>query len=141
MSPAQEQAARTLLETASLRRTRPRLLVLQSLLQASYPVTQEQIAEQLGDKSPNKVTIYRTLEALCTAGVVHKAFLQDRTWHFEPAHNCSEHQCHPHFTCIACGQTTCLMDMQVPAVKSTHNGYTIHRQRMQLEGLCPNCSC
>ncbi|MBN1123860.1 MAG: transcriptional repressor [Sedimentisphaerales bacterium] len=139
MSRSGEQTALSLLEEASLRRTKPRLLVLQSLLAASQPVTQEQIAEQLGDKTPNKVTIYRTLEALCEAGLVHKAFLQDRTWHFELAHNCSEHQCHPHFTCTACGQTTCLMDMQVPAVKSSHNGYTIQRQRMQLEGLCPQC--
>ena len=140
MSRSGEQATRTLLEAVSLRCTKPRLQVLESLLTASQPVTQEQIAEQLGEKAPNKVTIYRTLEALCEAGLVHKAFLQDRTWHFELARNCSEHQCHPHFTCAACGQITCLMDMHVPAIKSRHNGYTIQRQRIQLEGLCPHCS-
>lgn len=128
-----------ILTSAKLRRTRARIAVLTALLQADRPLTQEQIAENAGCHAPNKVTIYRTLESFVEADIVHKAFLQDRTWHFEPAHNCSEHQCHPHFSCTGCGQTHCMTDVALP-MATAKKGYVVHHQRVQLEGLCPQCN-
>jgi Fur family ferric uptake transcriptional regulator len=128
-----------LLRSAGLRVTAPRAAVLEVLLEARRPVTQEQIAESLGRRAPNKVTIYRILEALVAADIVHRAFLQDRTWHFEPAHRCSEHQCHPHFSCTRCGLTDCLTQMKMPLAPRLA-GYRIEYQRVQLEGLCPRCN-
>jgi Fe2+ or Zn2+ uptake regulation protein len=69
---------------------------------------------------------------------VHKAFLQNRTWHFELAENCT--QCHPHFTCTNCGDTHCLTEITLPMAKSPHRGFVIDRQRVQLEGVCPECN-
>ena len=88
-----------LLMTANLRRTGPRMAILSVLLQTNKPLTQDQIAAKLAPTIPNKVTIYRTLESFCRAGLVHKAFMQKRAWHFELADRCTESQCHPHFTC------------------------------------------
>ena len=134
------QKVNQLLKSAELRRTKQRESILQVLLSSSNPLTQEHIAARLRDKTPNKVTIYRVLEKLIKSGLVHKAFLRKRTWHFELAHNCSEEQCHPHFTCTDCGVTHCLTDFSVPMAKSPHNGFIIRHQRVQLEGLCPDCS-
>jgi Fur family ferric uptake transcriptional regulator len=114
--------------------------VLSALLEADKPLTREQIAKKLEHKAPNKVTIYRTLDLLVSSDLVHKAYVQDRAWHFEPAHNCTADQCHPHFTCTSCNNTHCLTEMSLPMAKSPHNGFIIQHQKVQLEGLCPKCS-
>ena len=139
MKVSTKEKARQLLRSVRLRRTGPRLAVLAALLDAPKPRTADQIATKLGSSRPDRVTVYRTLEAFLEAGLVHKAFLDERTWHFELAHNCTESQCHPHFTCTSCGDTSCLTEISLPMAKSPHKGFVIHRQRVQLEGLCPNC--
>lgn len=140
MRAAIKQKARRLLGSVKLRRTNPRVVILGVLLGADKPLAQEQIAARLGGERPDKVTIYRTLERLVGADLVHKAFLQRRAWHFELGHNCSAKQCHPHFTCTNCGDTHCLTEMTMPMAKSPHKGFVIDRQRVQLEGLCPECN-
>ena len=127
-----------ILTKALLRRTKPRLDVLSKLLKSKKPLTQEQIAAKLG-KGPDKVTIYRTLETFLELGIIHKAYLQQRTWHFELADKCTEKQCHPHFTCTNCGEMRCMPEIVMPMAKSPHKGYRITHQQVRLEGLCPKC--
>lgn len=134
------QKAANLLKSVNLRRTMARIAVLAVLLRVGKPVTQEQVAVKLGANMPNKVTIYRTLKRLLDVGLVHKAFIQKRTWHFELAHNCTEKQCHPHFTCIRCGATQCLMGLSTSIIRGLKKGFIVHRQQVRLEGLCPGCS-
>jgi Fur family ferric uptake transcriptional regulator len=128
-----------LLRTANLRRTGPRVAILSVLMQARKPLTQDQIAAKLAPAIPNKVTIYRTLESFCEAGLVHKAFIHQRAVHFELADKCTEKQCHPHFTCSKCGVTQCLTRLSFPLVKGLNKGFVVHRQQVRLEGLCPRC--
>jgi Fur family ferric uptake transcriptional regulator len=129
-----------LLRSVNLRRTDPRVAILSVLQQTHKPLTQDQIAAKLGAVIPNKVTIYRILERFCKAGLVHKAFMHKRAWHFELADRCTERQCHPHFTCKKCGVTHCLTKLSFPLVKGLNSGFIIHRQQVRLEGLCPRCS-
>jgi Fur family ferric uptake transcriptional regulator len=114
--------------------------ILGVLLSARRPQTADQIAAKLAASAPNRVTIYRTLEAFLEAGLVHKAFLDERTWHFELARNCTEKQCHPHFTCTKCGVTRCLFGLSLPIAKGLKKGFVTHRQQVRLEGLCPACA-
>ena len=140
MNRLEEQKAREMLNYANLRRTRPRVAVLAVLLGARRPQTADEIAAKLAPPAPNRVTIYRILESLLHEGLVHKAFLEERTWHFELASNCTESQCHPHFTCTNCGETNCMTEITLPMTKSPGKGFVIQRQRVQLEGLCPKCN-
>lgn len=139
-SSANKADAQALLKKANLRQTLPRLAILQALIKATGPITQEQIAETLSDSAPNKVTIYRTLECFIERGIVHKAFMKDRTAFFELGHNCSEKQCHPHFTCTKCHQTHCLTNVKMPMAKIADKGFNIQHQKVELDGLCPKCS-
>ncbi len=132
--------ARELLSSVNLRRTKPRTSILCVLLGAVKPLTQEKIAVKLGGEAPDKVTIYRTLETFVDADLVHKAYLRERTWHFELAHNCTENQCHPHFTCTDCGETHCLTEVSIPLAATVKKGFAVSHQRVQLEGLCPKCN-
>jgi len=132
--------AREMLKTAKLYLTRSRVAIVKILLKTAAPLTQDQIAATLRPKHLDKVTVYRTLSSLLEAGLVHKAYLDKRAWHFELANNCTSRQCHPHFTCTNCGSIHCLMDMSVPMLKSSHKGFIISRQQVRLEGLCPACA-
>ena len=139
MTPGIRQEARELLGRSDLRLTGPREAILSVLLEVARPITHEQITAKLAAGAPNKVTIYRVLESFVEAGIVHRAFLAERTWHFELADNCTEDQCHPHFTCRSCEATHCFTDAALPMTKSP-TGFTVLHQRVQLEGLCPECS-
>jgi len=132
--------SRTMLKAAKLYCTEVRIAILNVLMETDKPLSQEQIAHGLGGKHFDKVTIYRTLESLLKVGLVHKAFMDKRACHFELANNCTESQCHPHFTCTNCGKTHCLMEMSLPMAQSPHKGFIIRRQQVRLEGLCPACA-
>ena len=140
MDSQTSQRAKKLLRSARLRVTGPRVAVLGMLSAADKPVTHEQVRDALGPKGPDKVTIYRVLDRLLAAGLVHKAFLQERTWHFELAGNCSREQCHPHFNCTSCGTTHCLTGMSPEMAQRPYKGFVIQRQQVKLEGLCPDCN-
>ena len=135
-----ETQARKMLKSAKLYCTAGRVTILTVLMKAGKPLSQDQIAQRSENKHSDKVTIYRTLESLLGVGLVHKAFIDKRAQHFELSHNCTESQCHPHFTCTKCGNTTCLTGVTLPMAKSPHKGFIIHRQQVRLEGLCPNCA-
>ena len=132
--------ARQMLKTAGLYCTEARIAVLTALLEAPCPLRQNQIATRLAKKALNKVTIYRTLESLVEVGLVHRAFMHERAWHFELADHCTETQCHPHFTCLNCEQTHCLTGISVPMAESPYKGFVIRHQQVRLEGLCPACA-
>ena len=129
-----------MLEKARLYCTEGRLAILGVLMESGRPMKQDEIAGQLSKTGLNRVTIYRTLSALLEAGLVHRAYLQKRAWHYELADKCTKTQCHPHFTCTMCGATHCLTKMRLPAVLGPHEGFIIQRQQVRFEGLCPACS-
>jgi len=133
-----DRLAVAMLKQKRLRITTPRVAVMTALLQAERPLSQQQIAERLGHDAPDKTTIYRTLMSLVKTNLVHKAFVQQRQWHFEPAHHCTATQCHPHFTCVRCRRTECLIGIETPLVKLP-DGLTMHRQQIRIEGLCATC--
>lgn len=129
-----------MLKAAGLYHTKNRVFILKMLFKAGKPLSQDKISRQAGKKNLDKVTIYRTLESLFKAGLVHKAFINKRASHYELAHRCTEKQCHPHFTCTNCGSTHCLVDLSMPMAAANHKGFIINHQQVHLEGLCPACS-
>jgi Fur family ferric uptake transcriptional regulator len=135
-----DDKARHMLKDAELYCTKARVAVLKTLMWASSPLRQDQIGAQLIAHTFDKVTIYRTLESLTAAGLVHRVFMHERAWHFELADHCTDRQCHPHFTCLSCGATHCLTDIALPMARIPHKGYIINRQQVRLEGLCPACA-
>lgn len=132
------QKAVALLNSVNLRQTQPRVAILTVLLKAGAPLSQEQIAEQIGTASPNKTTIYRNLMSLVDKNLVHQAYLEERTRHYELAHHCGKHQCHPHFTCSACQRTECLPEVSMPLVELP-DAYVMQRQQVRVEGICREC--
>jgi len=140
MKSDRDLEVRNMLTSVKLYCTGSRKAILKVLFKADRPLNHEQIVQGLGKKHFNKVTIYRTLESLLKVGLLHKVFIDKRACHYELARNCTESQCHPHFTCTNCGSTHCLTKISLPMAKSPHRGYVIHRQQVRFEGLCPACA-
>ena len=140
MKADKDLEVRNLLTAAKLYCTESRKAILKVLFKAERPLSHEQIMQGLGKKHFNKVTIYRTLESLIKVGLLHKVFIDKRACHYELARNCTESQCHPHFTCTNCGSTHCLTKISLPMAKSPYRGYVIRRQQVRFEGLCPACA-
>ncbi len=128
-----------LLKTAKLKLTGSRKAILEVLLKANRPQAADEIVQAMGKSGPNRVTVYRALESMVEAGIVHRAFVDGRSRHFEPADKCSDSQCHPHFICMDCGLTQCLPEATVPMATSAPAGFVIRRQQVRLEGTCPQC--
>lgn len=129
-----------LLNSAKLKRTESRKKILDVLLKAAGPQTADEIISAIGKSGPNRVTVYRTLESIVEAGIVHRAFIDGRSQYYELGNKCSEHQCHPHFVCTDCGRTLCLPEVSVPMASNAPAGFVINRQKVRLEGLCPECA-
>jgi Fe2+ or Zn2+ uptake regulation protein len=140
MTGQPDDKARHMLKEARLYCTEARVAILRVLMEAASPLRQDQIGNRLESRTLNKVTVYRTLDSLVEAGLVHRAFMQNRAWHFELADHCSEKQCHPHFTCTSCGVTRCMTDISLPMARIPQEGFIINRQQVRLEGLCPACA-
>lgn len=126
------------LQAAKLRQTEPRIAIISTMLASEHPLTQEQIAEQIGTEAPNKTTIYRNLMHLVEKNVVHEAYMEERSQYFELAHHCGKVQCHPHFTCSRCHRTLCLTGVAAPLV-DLPEGFSMQRQQIRIEGICPKC--
>lgn len=131
--------AKKILKSLSVKCTKPRLEILTALLNAKSPLSKEDISLSINNARINKTTIYRNLEMLIELGVVHRAYLNERKWYYELSHNCEENQCHPHFTCTNCGNTSCFSgDFFLKVIDK--DGFEIHHQSVHLKGLCPSCS-
>jgi Fur family ferric uptake transcriptional regulator len=140
MKSLSKESVDNLLGSVKLRRTGPRRTILEVMLSAKKPQTVDEIMTAMGKGCANKVTVYRILERMVGAGLVHRAFVHKRAEHFELADRCTDAQCHPHFTCVSCGVTNCVAGVFIPIVKGLEEGFIIHRQQVHLEGLCPDCA-
>ena len=144
MTPRKGQAAgkdpEGRLREHGLRATRARTRLLSVLQRARRPLSHTDILSRLRGAPVNRVTVYRTLDALTEAGLVHRAYINDRTWTFETSDRCGRQQCHPHFSCRKCGLVACMTQVHVPFAKGFPEGYLAERQKVHIEGLCPSCA-
>lgn len=129
---------RHILQSANLRCTPGRMAIIKTLIRTTTPLSESQILETIPQAHLNKTTIYRAMTCFMEAGIIHQAYIKDRSRYYELAHRCSHQQCHPHFTCTQCGQTECMTELNLP-LAHTKKGHLITRQKVELEGLCPDC--
>ena len=129
-----------LLRASGLRSTVTRCRVLDVLRRARKPLSHLDVMDRLADEPIDRVTVYRTLNRLTKAGVLHEAFVNDRTRLYETADRCHADHCHAHFACRACQETVCLTEARVDLAQGLPTGYVPTRQKVLIEGFCPSCS-
>ena len=145
------------LREAGLRVTKQRVAVLKLLIDKGSPLSHNEIS-QLLDEPLDKVTLYRVLETLLEAELVHHVQGLDGVWRFcaheyvkagsaeERQHykrvDCGRIFCltdHPHFQCVECGKMFCLTDQRMPRV-DVPDGVTVEGKQFVVYGRCGECN-
>lgn len=124
-----------------LKCTPTRLAVLQFLVKAHRPVSTREVIHNLKDTAIDKVTIYRILESFVGKNLITPVEHRGRRRLYE-AHmeaNCQVN--HSHFNCLLCGSVSCMEKntLQI-ATLPLPAGFQLKQVRLQIEGICPDCS-
>ncbi len=136
-----EQFVSTTLKDHKLRTTSCREDVLETFLNRDTALSHGDLDSTLGERF-DRVTIYRTLKTFLEKGIIHKVLDDEGTRYALCRERCTEHDHnhdHVHFKCNACGQTNCLENLHVPAVKLPE-GYRVQEVNLLIQGLCADCA-
>lgn len=126
------------------RYTANRRVLIDALREADRPVTVLELID--GAPGMAQSSAYRNLSVLEDAGVVRRLVTADDTARYELAEDLTGH--HHHLICERCGS---VIDIDVPAeledgvtsfsssIANSH-GFRIEHHRLDLIGICPDCS-
>jgi Fur family ferric uptake transcriptional regulator len=132
-----------MLRSSGLRRTAPRVAVMQFLEGAAAPRSHGEIAEELALLGFDRATIYRNLIDLVEANLVTRRDLGDHVWRFEIRRGTADHASeHPHFLCVTCGGVTCLPGGTVRFVsaRGVPRAIASRSVEVQVKGHCDTCA-
>ena len=115
--------------------------MLGSLREAARPLSHQELLGSLGERAFDRVTVYRSLEALEAAGLLHRIHGPDGVWRFranaEGTGACAGN--HAHFLCSSCGKMSCLTGQPLPWVEPP-KGAVITGKQFVAHGRCPACA-
>ncbi|MBN1837138.1 MAG: transcriptional repressor [Spirochaetales bacterium] len=133
--------ATELLRQHGQRVTPVRVQVLEALFRMGRPVSPAQLAEIPQLRGCDRVTLYRTLNRLRVARLVHAVEGIDGAWRY-CAHPPDTRGCpgdHPHFLCLSCGRMTCLIGQRLPHVE-VPPGVQVEGKQLVVYGRCAECA-
>jgi Fur family ferric uptake transcriptional regulator len=131
------------IRTAGLRVTAPRVAVLQRLHGATSPSSHADLVDALAPQGWDRATLFRILNDLADAGLVHRVDVGDHVWRFELCAEETPHAGgeHPHFVCNECGDVVCLPDADVRVnVRGGPRALRTKRLEVQIKGRCDRCT-
>ncbi len=137
-APVPLDQACTRLRAAHMRVTRPRVSILQNLIQRSAPASIEQIHQNLDQHSCDLVTVYRCLAAFEQIGLVRRSFQHNGTALYEFTLGQKQHY---HIICKECGRAERVDYFSVdgPERVLRDRGYTDLSHLVEFFGVCPAC--
>jgi Fur family ferric uptake transcriptional regulator len=137
-----EKKVDELLRRSQLSVTGGRRKILELFLQQDGALSHSDI-ETKADGKFDRVTVYRTLQAFLEKGLIHSIPTSDNSIRYALCKdNCSgghHRDDHVHFICNTCGNTVCLEDVVVPAIRLPR-GYVVQQVAMLVSGVCKSCA-
>jgi len=102
----------------------------------------QDVLEAVGERSFDRVTVYRSLNACAEAGLLVRTDPGDRVWRFSLAGD--PHDSHPHLVCDECGSVSCVDDAVVQASlvgeSSRRRRFRLAPRGVYLHGVCEACA-
>lgn len=138
--PVGESAFRVALRERGLRVTPNRLRAFRVLARHSEALTTPQLVSMLADEGLNPATVYRMMQQLTQAGLVHAVMVGHEHIGYELQSPYRAH--HDHFICESCGRTFDLAEcgLEEAVVRlAERNGFQVTAHHAELHGLCPDC--
>ncbi|WP_207424843.1 Fur family transcriptional regulator [Desertivirga brevis] len=131
-----------LLEKHELKKTKPRLSVLEVLTSRDAATSQPDLEQILG-KEVDSVTLYRTLKTFEEKGIIHKVIDMNGTAVYATCkESCTEHEHkdeHVHFNCTVCYKVYCLEDFKLPEINMPE-GFNPSSVNLVVYGICESCN-
>ena len=130
-----------ILKQHEIKKTPARMSMIYTLQSSKYPMSEYEIKEQMADLY-DRVTFYRNVQTLSSAGIIHKIVADNTTVRY--ALNCCEHGHnhtaeHAHFFCETCKNVVCLNQLKIPAY-DLPNGYKFADCDVIIKGTCEKCN-
>lgn len=127
-----------LLKESGYKLTRQRHAIIEVLLNNEGPLTVQELFHQVKNKLPtiSYDTLYRNLEILSSIKAMSRIHVRggDR-FELEQHH-------HHHFTCLGCGEVTCLKGCPIgpeQLAEAKNHGFNIIHHNFELSGYCAKC--
>lgn len=130
-----------LLRSNSLKKTAPRMRVLEIISNKKTAISQPELEKITGD-SIDRVTLYRILSTFEEKGIVHRVFdLHGTSAYALCSHECTDEKHednHIHFICSQCNSVYCLDEMPTINI-DTPKGFSLQSITINAVGICENC--
>jgi len=127
------------LKDHALRITDCRMDVLELFLKSSYALSSHYLENQLANY--DRVTLYRTLNAFISKGILHKIPDDSGVARYGICHDTCTPEAHNHdhihFKCDNCNSIKCLSSVHVPPVDIP--GIHINSANLIVNGMCDQC--
>ncbi len=137
-NPSLQSAVNDRLQSSPLRLTRKRTKILDALLTLDRPESAVEIRERAELPETDLVTVYRTMEAFESIGILQKVPLESGGHLFELIYPGDHHH---HFVCRECHKAErlelCLFGELEKKAKNL--GFVKVAHIMEIYGLCPEC--
>ena len=120
----------------SVKLTKKGQLVYQILQEATYPLSVEQINNELKGTAINLATIYRQIDKLHNLGLIGKTIIENRAYYFV-----SDGHHHHYLICLSCHKMipiACLLDKKTIEMAKTYQFEVTHHD-MTIYGYCQTC--
>lgn len=126
------------LEEAGLKKTKPRVLVLEALKKEKYPISAEKLYLLLAKKGIHLSTVYRTLNSFVEKGIAKKEVDENKENVYSLLADEDSHV----LVCVRCHKRIPLEGCPYKEANDrleSETGYKILDHNIEILGLCPDC--
>lgn len=123
-----------ILQQHRLKKTSPRLAILEALQSSDAPLAEAEISIKMGSHY-DRTTFYRSMQTLQETGIIHKIVVDRLTVKYVLRHLPN----HAHFFCNNCKQVICLEEIH-PGPYRLPSGFQTSEAEVIIKGLCNICS-
>lgn len=130
-----------ILQNHQLKKTTPRVAIIQALQGSPFPMSENEVKEKIGDLY-DRITFYRSAQTLMDAGIIHRIVADNTNIKYALNRFDEKHQHatdHVHFFCHQCNSLVCLNEVKTQPY-ALPSGYLTQQCEVIIKGLCDKCS-
>ncbi|HEX3006052.1 MAG TPA: transcriptional repressor [Bacteroidales bacterium] len=130
-----------ILQSHQLKKTSPRVAIVQALQESLLPLSENEVKAKMGDQY-DRITFYRSVQTLLEAGIIHKIVADNVTVKYALNRCDDEHHHeadHLHFFCRQCNSLECLNEIKIQRY-GLPKGYVADECNVIIKGLCNKCN-
>jgi Fur family ferric uptake transcriptional regulator len=130
-----------ILQNHHLKKTSPRVSIIQALQTSPNPLSEAEVKEQMGALY-DRITFYRSVQTLEEAGIIHRIVADNTVVKYALNHCEKGHQHgsdHAHFYCTKCNTLVCLNTIKTHAYELPE-GFAPSQCDVIIKGMCNICN-